>query len=221
MEKKLLQLENIINAYKLFLKQVNQDPKYKQYLGTVQKLVQSVANIYNSLVLYYSGMPDAINSGIENFTINNDWLNELNSKPINIIYLNRNINPKEVIGIAYKIMNSSEGKKITNGYQLTNGKLLGTQNIEFLKKRYNNSGNINEASKKSQEHKKPGHEHVPQSQQLVRMLSFRIVPKYFKKIEGIADDKNTTVSALIRTYIRDGMKKDLQSKGLDNEFRIE
>lgn len=77
------------------------------------------------------------------------------------------------------------------------------------------------ASKKSQEHTKPGDTNTPKSEQLVRMLSFRIVPKYFKKIEDIADDKNSTVSALIRGYIRDGMKKDLKSKGIDTDFRIE
>lgn len=77
------------------------------------------------------------------------------------------------------------------------------------------------ASKKSQEHTKPGDTSTPKSEQLVRMLSFRIVPKYFKKIEDIADDKNATVSALIRGYIRDGMKKDLKSKGIDTDFRIE
>jgi len=77
------------------------------------------------------------------------------------------------------------------------------------------------ASKKSQEHTKPGEANTPKSEQLIRMLSFRIVPKYFKKIENIADDKNATVSALIRGYIRDGMKKDLKLKGTDTEFRIE
>ena len=53
------------------------------------------------------------------------------------------------------------------------------------------------------------------------MLSFRIVPTYYKKIEQVADDQNTTVSALIRKYIKEGMVKDLEMKGSDPTFRIE
>lgn len=62
---------------------------------------------------------------------------------------------------------------------------------------------------------------VPKSRQLIRMLSFRIVPEYYKKIENVADDKNTTVSALIRRYIKEGMVRDLEIKGDDTSFRIE
>ena len=61
----------------------------------------------------------------------------------------------------------------------------------------------------------------PKYKQLVRMLSFRIVPIYYKKIEGVADDQNTTVSALIRRYIKEGMIKDLEMKGSDTDFRID
>lgn len=75
------------------------------------------------------------------------------------------------------------------------------------------------ASKKSQEKHKPHSSDKPKTQQFAKMLSFRIVPSYLKKIEDVADDRNTTVSALIRGYIKDGMKKD--TKGKDNEFRIE
>lgn len=67
----------------------------------------------------------------------------------------------------------------------------------------------------------PGHSDEPKHRQLIRMLSFRIVPVYYKKIEKVADDQKTTVSALIRRYIKDGMVKDLEMKGDDPEFRIE
>jgi len=78
------------------------------------------------------------------------------------------------------------------------------------------------ATKKSKEKEShPGKSDLPKSQQLVRMLSFRIVPGYFKKIEGVADDHKTTVSALIRRYIKEGMIKDLELKGTDTDFRIE
>lgn len=79
------------------------------------------------------------------------------------------------------------------------------------------------ATKKSQEKvSHPGHSDMPKYRQLVRMLSFRIVPSYFKKIEEVADDKNTTVSALIRRYIKEGMIKDLELKGQSaKDFRID
>ena len=48
----------------------------------------------------------------------------------------------------------------------------------------------------------------PKHQQLIQMLSFRVVPAYYKEIEKVADKKNVTVSKLIRSYIKDGMKKD-------------
>jgi len=67
----------------------------------------------------------------------------------------------------------------------------------------------------------PGKSDQPKYKQLVRMLSFRIVPMYYKKIEKVADDQKTTVSALIRRYIKEGMVKDLEMKGSDTDFRIE
>lgn len=76
-----------------------------------------------------------------------------------------------------------------------------------------------EKSKTKEAH--PGKTDQPKYKQLVRMLSFRIVPMYYKKIEGVADDQNTTVSALIRRYIKEGMVKDLEMKGSDTDFRIE
>ena len=77
-------------------------------------------------------------------------------------------------------------------------------------------------TKKSQEKSEhPGHSELPKYRQLIRMLSFRIVPAYYKKIEDVADDQGTTVSALIRKYIKNGMVKDLEMKGSDTDFRIE
>lgn len=74
-------------------------------------------------------------------------------------------------------------------------------------------------SKEKESH--PGKSDQPKYRQLVRMLSFRIVPAYYKKIERVADDQNTTVSALIRKYIKEGMIKDLEMRGDDPDFRIE
>jgi len=76
-------------------------------------------------------------------------------------------------------------------------------------------------SKKSQEKTTPAGSNLPKHRQLIRMLSFRIVPAYYKKIEKVADDQKTTVSALIRRYIKEGMVKDLEMKGDDTDFRIE
>lgn len=78
------------------------------------------------------------------------------------------------------------------------------------------------ATKKSKEKEShPGKSDQPKYRQLVRMLSFRIVPAYYKKIEHVADDQGTTVSALIRKYIKEGMVRDLEMKGDDPDFRIE
>ena len=78
------------------------------------------------------------------------------------------------------------------------------------------------ATQKSQDKEShPGHSDLPKYRQFVRMLSFRIVQAYYKKIEQIADDHSTTVSALIRTYIKKGMDEDLKKKGDVSDFRIE
>ena len=78
------------------------------------------------------------------------------------------------------------------------------------------------ATKKSKEKSShPGESELPKHRQLIRMISFRVVPTYFKKIEEVADDKQTTVSTLIRRYIKEGMKRDLELKGSDPDFRIE
>jgi len=67
----------------------------------------------------------------------------------------------------------------------------------------------------------PGKSDEPKYRQLIRMLSFRIVPMYYKKIEKVADSQKTTVSALIRRYIKEGMTRDLELSGSDTDFRIE
>lgn len=62
----------------------------------------------------------------------------------------------------------------------------------------------------------------PKSKQLVQMLSFRVVPAYFREIEKVADKKKMSVSKLIRTYIKEGMKRDNAiSSSEDKEFRVE
>ena len=54
------------------------------------------------------------------------------------------------------------------------------------------------------------------------MLSFRVVPAYFREIEKVATKKNMSVSKLIRTYIKDGMKRDKEiSNQEDKDFRVE
>ena len=56
--------------------------------------------------------------------------------------------------------------------------------------------------------KEKDEESVPKAKQLVKMLTFRVVPAYFSEIEKVALKKKTDVSTLIRTYIKDGMKRD-------------
>jgi predicted HicB family RNase H-like nuclease len=63
---------------------------------------------------------------------------------------------------------------------------------------------------------------VPKSKQLVQMLSFRVVPAYFREIEKVANKKNMSVSKLIRTYIKEGMKRDNEIGGKENnDFSVE
>lgn len=77
------------------------------------------------------------------------------------------------------------------------------------------------ASKKSfDDESHPGKSDKPKYRQLIRMLSFRIVPTYYKKIEHIADEKKTTVSALIRGYIKEGMIRDLELSKTDTSFIV-
>lgn len=51
-------------------------------------------------------------------------------------------------------------------------------------------------------------ESKPKNQQFIQMLSFRVVPAYYKEIEKVAVGKKMSVSKLIRTYIKEGMKRD-------------
>lgn len=61
----------------------------------------------------------------------------------------------------------------------------------------------------------------PKHKQLIKMLTFRVVPAYYKEIEKVADHKNMTVSTLIRTYIKEGMKRDGElSASEDKEFTV-
>jgi hypothetical protein len=71
----------------------------------------------------------------------------------------------------------------------------------------------------NEEEKQP---QTPKSKQLVQMLSFRVVPAYFKEIEKVANKKKMSVSKLIRTYVKEGMKRDNEITGSeDKEFRVE
>jgi hypothetical protein len=54
------------------------------------------------------------------------------------------------------------------------------------------------------------------------MLTFRVVPAYYKEIEKVAKHNKISVSKLIRTYIKDGMKRDGEISGSeDKEFMVE
>ena len=61
----------------------------------------------------------------------------------------------------------------------------------------------------------------PRHKQLIKMLTFRVVPAYLKEIEKVANHQNITVSKLIRTYIKEGMKRDgeLSSKE-EKDFEV-
>jgi len=67
------------------------------------------------------------------------------------------------------------------------------------------------ASKKYQEMQASGETaktEQPKHKQLIKMLTFRVVPAYYKEIEKVANHQDKTVSKLIRTYIKEGMKRD-------------
>lgn len=67
-----------------------------------------------------------------------------------------------------------------------------------------------------------GNTELPKYKQLIRMLSFRVVPAYYKEIEKVAGHKKMTVSKLIRSYIKDGMKRDKElSNQEDKDFRVD
>ena len=70
--------------------------------------------------------------------------------------------------------------------------------------------------------KKEDKKKEPKDKKLVEMLSFRVVPAYFKEIEKVANKKNMTVSKLVRTYIKEGLKRDKEIDGReDDTFRVE
>ncbi len=59
-------------------------------------------------------------------------------------------------------------------------------------------------SYKDSKNEKPTASELPKHKQLIQMLSFRVVPAYYKEIEKVADKKKVTVSRLIRSYIKEG-----------------
>jgi hypothetical protein len=62
----------------------------------------------------------------------------------------------------------------------------------------------------------------PKHKQLIKMLTFRVVPAYYEEIEKVAEHKKMSVSKLIRTYIKEGMKRDNEiSNQEDKDFRVE
>lgn len=73
----------------------------------------------------------------------------------------------------------------------------------------------------TEEEKKVQKSDQPKFRQLIRMLTFRVVPAYYKEIEKVAAAKNVSVSKLIRGYIKDGMIKDGElTKGQIQKFKI-
>ena len=61
----------------------------------------------------------------------------------------------------------------------------------------------------------------PKHKQFIKMLTFRVVPAYLKEIEKVAKQKQISVSKLIRTYIKEGMKRDGElSNKEDKEFEV-
>jgi hypothetical protein len=72
------------------------------------------------------------------------------------------------------------------------------------------------------EEKPVGGSELPKHKQLIRMLSFRVVPAYYKEIEKVAGHKKMTVSKLIRSYIKEGMKRDKEiTNQEDKDFRVD
>lgn len=77
------------------------------------------------------------------------------------------------------------------------------------------------AYKEMQASKEVPHSDQPKHKQLIKMLTFRVVPAYLKEIEKVANHKDMTVSKLIRTYIKEGMKRDGElSDREEKEFDI-
>lgn len=78
------------------------------------------------------------------------------------------------------------------------------------------------AYQKQKESKEKVSTNMPKYRQLIQMLSFRVVPAYYNEIEKVADHKKMTVSKLIRSYIKEGMRRDKElSSQEDKDFRVE
>ena len=76
--------------------------------------------------------------------------------------------------------------------------------------------NYNEAENNQFKSDQPKHKH------LIKMLTFRVVPAYYEEIEKVANHKKMNVSKLIRTYIKEGMKRDGElTDREEKEFGIE
>ena len=76
------------------------------------------------------------------------------------------------------------------------------------------------ASKKYQEMQASGETaktNQPKHKQLIKMLTFRVVPAYYKEIEKVANHQDKTVSKLIRTYIKEGMRRDGELTNKDDK----
>lgn len=62
---------------------------------------------------------------------------------------------------------------------------------------------------------------VPRHKQFIKMLTFRVVPAYYREIEKVAGHKKMTVSKLIRSYIKEGMKRDGELTSAEaKEFKV-
>lgn len=74
--------------------------------------------------------------------------------------------------------------------------------------------NMQAGNKEDEGEKKPKHK------SLIKMLTFRVVPAYYKEIEKVANRKKMSVSKVIRTYILEGMKRDKQisSTGQESDY---
>mgnify|MGYP003346848862 CR=1 FL=1 len=67
-----------------------------------------------------------------------------------------------------------------------------------------------------------GGSEMPKHKQLIKMLTFRVVPAYYEEIEKVANNKGITTSKLIRSYIKEGMIKDKEiTAQRGNEFIVE
>jgi hypothetical protein len=53
------------------------------------------------------------------------------------------------------------------------------------------------------------------------MLTFRVVPAYYREIEKVAKHKKSSVSKLIRTYIKEGMIRDKEISTQSADFETE